>query len=371
MANLFDPITIGDVTLENRIVMGPLMRNRTPDAVPNALNVEYYRQRATAGLIISEATAITEQGQGYSHTPGIYNDACVEGWRQVTTAVHEAGGKIFCQLLHVGRISHKSLQPFGDPPVAPSAIQAKAKTFVIYPDGTSDFIETSMPRALKPFEISGIIDDFRRAASRAMDAGFDGVEIHAANGYLIDQFMRSGPNQRTDLYGGPLENRARFMFDIVGSISREIGPGRTAIRLSPVAPSNDIQGDKPQALFNYVASQLSAYDLAYVHVIEGATGGERNYVQGPVPFDYEQMRETYYRTDGTGAWMVNNGYDRQLAIDALEKERADLICFGRSFIANPDLVRRLRINAELNPVDQRTLFGGGAEGYVDYPVLGG
>ena len=371
MANLFDPITIGDVTLENRVVMAPLMRNRTPEAVPNALNVEYYRQRATAGLIISESTAITEQAQGYSHTPGIYNDACVEGWRQVTTAVHEVGGKIFCQLWHVGRISHKSLQPFGDPPVAPSAIQAKAKTYVVYPDGTGDFIETSMPRALKPFEISGIIEDYRQAAIRAMAAGFDGVEIHAANGYLIDQFLRTSSNQRTDLYGGPLENRARFMFDIVGTISREIGPGRTAIRLSPVAPSNDVQDENPQALFNYIASQLSAYDLAYIHVIEGATGADRDFQAGPRPFDYAELKDIYYRTDGTGAWMVNNGYDRQLAIDALEKEQADLICFGRPFVANPDLVRRLRINAPLNALDQRTLFGGGAEGYVDYPALGG
>ncbi|MAU21558.1 alkene reductase [Martelella mediterranea] len=371
MANLFDPITIGDVTIENRIIMAPLMRNRSPEAVPNELNVDYYRQRASAGLIISEATAITEQGQGYSNAPGLYSDAAVEGWRNVTKAVHEAGGKIFCQLMHVGRVSHKSLQPFGDPPVAPSALQARAKTFVVYSDATSDFIETSMPRALKPFEISGIIDDYRRAAARALEAGFDGVEIHAANGYLIDQFLRSGSNQRTDLYGGPIENRARFMFDVVGTISREIGPGRTAIRLSPVAPSNDVHDDNPQVLFNYLASQLSAYDLAYIHVIEGATGGDRNYSQGPRPFDYEEMRQTYYRTDGSGAWMLNNGYDRQLAIDALEKERADLISFGRAFIANPDLVRRLRINAQLNALDQRTLFGGDAKGYVDYPPLGG
>ncbi len=371
MANLFDPITIGDVTLENRIIMGPLMRNRSPDAVPNERNVEYYRQRATAGLIISEATAITEQGQGYSHAPGIYSDASVAGWQNVTKAVHESGGKIFCQLVHVGRVSHKSLQPFGDPPVAPSPIQARAKSFVVYSDGTSDFIETSMPRQLKPYEISGIIEDYRRAAARAMEAGFDGVEIHGANGYLVDQFLRSGSNQRTDLYGGPLENRARFMFDVVGAISREIGPGRTAIRLSPVAPSNDMFDERPQPLFNYLASQLSAYDLAYIHIVEGATGGDRAYQQGPEPFNYEEMRETYYRTDGSGAWMVNNGYDRQLAIDALEKERADLICFGRPFIANPDLVRRLRINAQLNALDQRTLFGGDEKGYTDYPVLGG
>nr|WP_272214223.1 alkene reductase [Marinicella sp. W31]MDC2878157.1 alkene reductase [Marinicella sp. W31] len=364
-------MTIGDVTLENRIIMAPLMRNRSPNNVPNELNVEYYRQRASAGLIISEATAITEQGQGYSNVPGIYTDEAVEGWQNVTRAVHEAGGKIFCQLQHVGRISHKSLQPFGDPPVAPSAIQAKAKSFVVYSDGTSDFIETSLPRHLKPFEISGIIEDYRRAAARTLEAGFDGVEIHAANGYLIDQFLRSSSNQRTDLYGGPLENRARFMFDIVGCISREIGPGRTAIRLSPVAPSNDVHDERPQALYNYIASQLSAYDLAYVHIVEGATGGDRTYQQGPEPFDYAEMRETYYRTDGSGAWMVNNGYDRPLAIEALEKERADLICFGRPFIANPDLVRRLRINAPLNALDQRTLFGGDAKGYTDYPVLGG
>ncbi|TCT44996.1 alkene reductase [Martelella mediterranea] len=371
MANLFDPITIGDVTLENRIVMAPLTRNRAPDATPGALNVEYYRQRASAGLIISEATAITAQAQGYSHVPGLYTDEAIAGWKQVTAAVHEAGGKIFCQLWHVGRISHKSLQPFGDPPVAPSALQAKAKTFVIYPDGTGDFVETSVPRALKPFEISGIIEDFRQAARNAMTAGFDGVEIHAANGYLIDQFLRSGTNQRTDLYGGPVENRARFMFDVVGAISREIGAGRTAIRLSPVTPANDIEDENPQLLFNYVASQLSAYDLAYVHIIEGATGGDRAFYQGERPFNYDEMRETYYRTEGTGAWMVNNGYDRTMAIDALEKERADLICFGRAYIANPDLVRRLRINAPLNTMDQKTLYGGGAEGYVDYPMLGG
>ncbi|TPW31759.1 alkene reductase [Martelella alba] len=371
MANLFDPITIGDVTLENRIVMAAMTRNRSPEAVPNELNVEYYRQRATAGLIISEATAITEQAQGFSDVPGLYTDEAIAGWRQVTSAVHEAGGRIFCQLWHVGRISHKSLQPFGDPPVAPSAIQAKAKTFVVYPDGTGDFVETSMPRALKPFEISEIISDYRKAARNAMAAGFDGVEVYGGNGYLIDQFLRSGSNQRTDLYGGPIENRARFLFDIVGAVSREIGSGRTAVLLSPVTPSNDVQDGDPQSLFNYIASQLSAYDLAYVHVIEGATGGERSFSQGGRPFDYDEMRQIYYRTDGTGAWMVNNGYDRNLAIDALEKEHADLIGFGRAFIANPDYVRRLRINASLNPLNQRTLYGGGAEGYIDYPFLGG
>lgn len=369
MANLFDPITIGEVTLDNRIVMAPLTRNRSPEAIPNGINVEYYRQRATAGLIITEATAITEQAQGYSNAPGLYTDEALEGWREVTSAVHAGGSKIFCQLWHVGRISHKSLQPFGDPPVAPSALQAKARTYVIYPDGTGDFVETSMPRALKPFEISGIIDDYRQAARRALSAGFDGVEIHAANGYLIDQFLRTSTNRRTDLYGGPVENRARFMFDVVGAVTREIGSGRTAIRLSPVSPSNDIADDDPQQLFNYVASQLSAYDLAYIHVVEGATGGDRNFTGNGTPFNYDAMREIYYRTEGTGAWMVNNGYDRTLAVDALEKERADLVSFGRAFIANPDLVRRLRINAPLNALDQRTLYGGGGEGYIDYPVM--
>lgn len=370
MNKLFEPAQIGDIAVRNRIVMAPLTRNRSPGAIPNDLNVEYYRQRATAGLIITEATAITHQGQGYADVPGLYKKEALDGWKRVTDAVHAGGGKIVVQMWHVGRISHTTLQPNGGKPVSSTNKVATAKTYLVNADGTGSFAETSEPRALETSEIPGIIEDYRKAARAASDAGFDGVEIHGANGYLLDQFLRDGVNDRTDRYGGSIENRARFTFEVVHAVTREIGAGRTAIRISPVTPSGESYDSDPQALFTYVVEGLARYDLAYVHVIEGQTGGKRDYTQGTnPPFDYKDLRQAYEKAGGHANWMVNNGYDRQMAIDAVESGRADLVAFGKPFIANPDLVERLQKNLPVNTPDQATFYGGGAKGYIDYPLL--
>jgi N-ethylmaleimide reductase len=272
------------------------------------------------------------------------------------------------QLWHVGRISHTSLQPDGGKPVAPSAIRAKSKTYLVQPDGSGTFAETSEPRALELGELSGIVAAYAKAAKAAIEeAGFDGVEIHAANGYLIDQFLRSGSNKRDDNYGGSIENRARFLFEVVEAVTDAVEPGRVGIRLSPVTPANDAADDRPQPLFDYVARGLGKLGLAYVHVIEGATGGARDFVQGDAPFDYDAFKAAYRSAGGAGAWLVNNGYDRQLAEEAVESGRADLVAFGKLFIANPDLVERFRSGKALNEPDKTTFYGGGAQGYVDYP----
>ena len=365
MTSLFHPTRAGDLHLANRIAMAPLTRNRSPRAVPTDLVATYYAQRASAGLIISEATAISQQGQGYADVPGLYAPEQIEGWKKVTAAVHAAGGKIVVQLWHVGRVSHTELQPGHGAPVAPSALQAKTKT-VLIKDGVPTFTETSMPRALALQEIPGIVADYRRAARAAIEAGFDGVEIHAANGYLIDQFLKTGANQRTDAYGGSIENRARLLLEVTRAITSDIGGGRTGIRLSPVTPANDIVDADPQPLFDYVVRQLGPLGLSYLHLIEGATGGPRE-VEGR-PFDYAALKAAYRAAGGQGAWMVNNAYTRELADTALA-QGADIVAFGRPFIANPDLVARLHANAPLNEVNRATLYGGGAEGYTDYPAL--
>jgi len=368
MPTLFDPITVGDIPLANRIVMAPLTRNRSPRAVPRPITATYYAQRASAGLLITEATAISHQGQGYADVPGLYSEEQLAGWRRVTDAVHAAGGKIVVQLWHVGRISHTSLQPEGGAPVAPSAIRANAKTYLAGPDG-GGFAPTSEPRALRLDELPGIVADYRRAARAAIDAGFDGVELHAANGYLIDQFLRSGSNHRDDAYGGSIENRARLLTEVLDAITAEIGAGRTGIRISPVTPANDASDPQPQPLFEYVARKLAGYGLAYVHVIEGATGGARDFRQGDTPFDYAALKAAYANAGGKGAWMVNNGYDQALAEAAVETGAADLVAFGKPFIANPDLVRRFRERAPLNTPDNTTFYGGTEKGYTDYPAL--
>ncbi|MFA7414525.1 MAG: alkene reductase [Rhizobium sp.] len=369
MTSLFDPITVGDMTLPNRIAMAPLTRNRSPGNVPNDLNVIYYRQRATAGLLISEGTAITQQGQGYAQVPGLYTPEALEGWKRVTGAVHQAGGHIAAQLWHVGRVSHTSLQPNGAKPVAPSAIQAKSKTYLIGEDGTGAFVETSEPRALELSEIPGIVQDYRRAARDAIDAGFDAVEIHAANGYLIDQFLRAGSNHRTDAYGGSIENRTRFALEVVDAIATEIGGPKTGIRISPVTPSNDVSDPDPQPLFNYLVEKLAAHNLAFIHVIEGATGGDRDFHEGSQPFDWAGMKSAYRDKGGKAAWISNNSYERAMAIETVASGRADMVSFGKQFIANPDLVRRLKEDAPLNTPNRSTFYGGGAEGYTDYPFL--
>jgi N-ethylmaleimide reductase len=355
-SKLFEPFKLGPITLPNRLVMAPLTRNRAVEGlVPSPLAVGYYGQRASAGLLITEASQVSQQGQGYQDTPGIYSKEQVAGWRKVTDRVHARGGRIFLQLWHVGRISHVSLQPTGGAPVAPSAVRARGKTFV---GGT--FVDISEPRALELSEIPGIIESFRRGAANALEAGFDGVEIHGANGYLLDQFAKNGANRRTDAYGGSIENRARLMLEVASVVTSEVGAERTGIRISPVTTSNDISDSNPQPLFDHITDRLNALNLAYIHVIEGATGGPRDIA----PFDYGSLRRRF-----RGAYVANNGYDFELANKALTANEADLIAFGKPFIANPDLVERLRLGAPLNTPDKATFYGGGAKGYTDYPSL--
>jgi N-ethylmaleimide reductase len=353
---LFDSFKLGKLTLPNRLAMAPLTRNRAlAGLVPSPLAVEYYGQRASAGLLISEATQVSQQGQGYQDTPGIYSKEQVAGWRKVTDHVHERGGRIFLQAWHVGRISHTSLQPNGGAPVAPSAIRANTKTFV-----NNAFTEVSEPRALELSEIPGIIDSYKRGAANAIEAGFDGVEVHGANGYLLDQFARDGTNKRTDAYGGSIENRAKLMLEVSQAIVGEIGAERTGIRISPVTPANDASDSNPQPLFDYIVDHLNAMKLVYIHVIEGATGGPRDIA----PFDYGSLRKRF-----KGAYIANNGYNFELANKVLAADAADLIAFGKPFIANPDLVERLKRGAPLNEPDKATFYGGGAKGYTDYPTL--
>jgi len=365
MTPLFEPTRAGQLALSNRVVMAPLTRNRAPEAVPTALMASYYQQRASAGLLISEATAISQQGQGYADVPGLYAPEQIAGWKRVTDAVHARGGKIVTQLWHVGRVSHTSLQPGGGAPVAPSAIRAHTKTVLIQ-DGVASFVETSEPRALDLAEIPGIVENYRKAALAAIEAGFDGVEIHAANGYLIDQFLKTGSNQRTDAYGGSIPNRARLLLEVAQAVSAAIGGGRTGIRLSPVTPANDVLDADPQPLFEHVVRQLAPLGLAYLHLIEGATGGARELADRP--FDYAALRASYRAAGGQGAWMVNNGYDLVLAQSALQSG-ADLVAFGKAYIANPDLVARLQQGGPFNEPDRSSFYGGGAKGYTDYPAL--
>jgi len=354
---LFEPYKLGPLTLPNRLVMAPLTRNRAvAGLVPNPLATEYYGQRASAGLLITEASQVSQQGQGYQDTPGIYSREQVAGWRKVTDRVHAREGRIFIQIWHVGRVSHTSLQPDNGAPVAPSAIRAKGKTFV-----GGIFTEISEPRALALEEIPGIIESFRRGTANALAAGFDGVEIHGANGYLLDQFAKDGTNKRTDAYGGSIENRARLMLEIANVVAAEAGPERTGIRISPVTPANDVSDSHPQPLFDYIVDHLNALKLVYIHVIEGATGGPRDIA----PFDYGSLRNRF-----KGAYIANNGYDFELANKVLAANAADLIAFGKPFIANPDLVERLKSGAPLNVPDKATFYGGGARGYTDYPALG-
>ncbi|UCJ14808.1 alkene reductase [Pseudomonas sp. MM211] len=354
---IFDPFTLGALTLNNRIVMAPLTRNRAGDGlVPTDLTATYYAQRASAGLIITEATQVSPQAQGYQNTPGLYTPEQIDAWRKVTDAVHAKGGRIFVQLWHVGRVSHVDLQPGGKAPVAPSAIRAETKTFV-----NNGFHDVSEPRALELEELPGIIEDFRQAAANAIAAGFDGVEVHGANGYLLEQFIKDGANQRTDRYGGSIENRARLLLEVTAAVVKEIGAQRTGVRISPVSPASGISCSQPQPQYDYIAEQLSALGVAYLHVVEGATGGPRD----NAPFDYDSLRSRFKQV-----YLANNGYDLDLATTRLAQSKADLIAFGRPFISNPDLVERLSTNAPLAQLDPTTLYGGGAKGYTDYPTLG-
>lgn len=356
---LHTPIQIGNLTLSSRLAMAPLTRNRAVGRVPNDLMVDYYRQRANpatgAALIITEASQISPMGQGYLDTPGIYSPEQIAAWRRVTDAVHAQGGRIVIQLWHVGRISHVSLLPEGEVPVSSTARAAVSKTYI-----ASGFADVSAPRALRTDELPGLVNDYRHAARCAIEAGFDGVEIHAANGYLLEQFLRDSINDRTDAYGGSIANRIRLLGEVMDAVVAEIGAARTAVRLSPVTPSNDAAPDSdPQALFNAVGDRLAPLGLMYVHVVEGQTGGARDIAA----FDYAELRRRI------GApWMVNNGYSAAMAEAAVAEGRADLVAFGRPFIANPDLGLRLRGGHPWNPLQGDKLYGGGAAGYTDYPT---
>lgn len=354
--NLFTPYTLGNLTLSNRVVLAPLTRNRAGQGfVPSEFAATYYSQRASAGLLISEASQISQQGQGYQDTPGIYTSAQIDGWRKVTDAVHAKGGRIFLQLWHVGRVSHVDLQANGAAPVAPSALRPATKVFV-----NNSFEDVSEPRALDISELPGIVNDFRQAAANAIAAGFDGVEIHGANGYLLDQFIKDGANVRTDAYGGSIENRARLLLEVTAAVVEEVGAERTGLRISPVSPANGVSSSAPQAQFDYLVDQLNALDIVYLHVVEGATGGPRDVA----PFDFDALRQRFKNT-----YIANNGYDLDLATSRLVEDKADLIAFGRPFIGNPDLVERLRTGSPLSAFNPATLYGGGATGYIDYPTL--
>jgi N-ethylmaleimide reductase len=350
---------MGSLTLANRIVMAPLTRSRAATGdVPTPLMSIYYTQRASAGLIISEASQISPQGKGYIQTPGIYSTEQIAGWKLVTDAVHAKGGKIVIQLWHVGRISHPALQEGGALPVAPSAVTPNGWVFT--GQGKEDMVT---PRALELAELPGIVANFKRAAQNAMAAGFDGVEIHAANGYLLDQFLRDKTNLRTDVYGGSIENRTRLLLDVTDAILEVWEKEHVGVRLSPLSTVNDIDDSNPEALFTHVVQQLARRDIGFLHVIEGMTGGPRTPGR-PTDFDLDKLRRLFPNT-----YIANNGYTREMAIEARASNKADLIAFGKDFISNPDLVERLRRNAPLNALDATTLYGGDAHGYTDYPFL--
>ena len=355
---LFQPTHIGDIEVTNRIVMAPLTRCRADEPsgdVPGSeMNVDYYRQRSSAGLIISEGTQVSPTGKGYMATPGIYSDTQVEGWKLITQAVHDAGSKIVAQIWHVGRITHPDLTG-GAHPVAPSAIQPKVAAYT-----SNGKVDAPVPHALSVAEIKDVVNQFRQGAANARRAGFDGVEIHGANGYLVDQFIRDVTNQRTDEYGGTIENRCRFALEVVDACVAEIGAGRVGIRLSPLTTFNDVSDSNPQAVFGHLVQELNKRGIAFIHFIEGETGGPRD-VSG---FDYAWARQAF-----KGTYIANNGYTREMAIDAIETGKADAIAFGRMFISNPDLVERLKHNAALNPANPSTFYTPGPVGYTDYPPL--
>jgi N-ethylmaleimide reductase len=353
--NLFSPYQLGNLELPNRIVMAPLTRNRAGEGnVPHQLNATYYVQRASAGLIIAEATQVTPQGQGYPHTPGIHSPEQVAGWRLVTDAVHQHGGRIFLQLWHVGRISHPDLQPNGALPVAPSAIAPKGEASTY--EGLKPFVT---PRALETSEIPEIVEQYRQGAANALAAGFDGVEIHSANGYLLDQFLRDGTNHRTDKYGGAIENRTRLLLEVTEAVISVWDANRVGVRLSPSGTFNDIRDSNPLETFGYVAQALNQFNLAYLHIFE-ATDADIRHGGTIVPTSH--LRERF-----TGTLIVNGGYTREKGDAVLAEKAADLVAFGLLFISNPDLPERLAVNAPLNQPDQATFYGGGEKGYTDYP----
>ncbi len=359
-ADLFTPLRLGAIELPNRIVMAPMTRSRAGEGnVPTPLTADYYAQRASAGLIITEATQVSATGQGYPATPGIHTDAQTLGWRRVAEAVHARGGRIMAQLWHVGRISHPVFQPGGALPVAPSAIAAAGQLFT--GEGMKPF---PTPRALDTDEIPGLVKGFADAAKRAVfDAGLDGVEIHGANGYLIDQFLRDRTNRRTDRYGGSVANRARFLLEIVEAVATAVGSGRVGVRLSPTGTFNDMADSDPLGLYSHVAEALNPFGLAFLHVIEGLPGSSMAPPAG-APHVAAELRRIH-----KGPFILNGGYDKARADAAIAGGAADAISFGELFIANPDLPERLRQGAALATPDRSTYYGGDARGYTDYPAL--
>jgi N-ethylmaleimide reductase len=349
-SKLFAPFELGPQQLANRVVMAPMSRNRADAAeAAHALTATYYAQRASAGLIVTEASPISPQGRSSRQAPGIHSEAQIAGWRLVTEAVHAQGGRIFLQLWHAGRISHPSVQPGGALPVAASAVRPAGT--LATPAGPVEFVT---PRALAIGEIADLAAQFAQAARNADAAGFDGVEVHAANGYLIDQFLRDGANRRGDAYGGSAARRARFLFEVLHAVAALRGAGRVGVRLSPVNPYNSMQDSDPQRTFNELAEGLSELDLAYLHVDESPGA----------PFDWHAFRARY-----RGVYIANGGYDRERAVAALENGHADLVSFGVLYLANPDLVARLRDGGPFNAPDRATFYGGGERGYTDYPSL--
>ncbi|NJM68869.1 MAG: alkene reductase [Scytonema sp. RU_4_4] len=355
--NLLSPYKLGHLELPNRIVMAPLTRNRAGEGnVPHQLNAIYYAQRASAGLIITEATQVSPQGQGYPYTPGIHSSEQVEGWKLVTDAVHAQGGRIFLQLWHVGRISHPDFQPNGELPLAPSAIAPKGEAPTY--EGMKPYVT---PRALETSEIPEIIEQYRKGAENALAAGFDGVEIHSANGYLLDQFLRDGTNQRTDKYGGSVENRARLLLEVTEAVVGVWGAKRVGVRLSPSGTFNDMQDSNPLVTFGYAAQALNQFDLAYLHIFEAI---EADIQHGATVVPTSHIRERYH-----GTLMVNGEYTPEKGNAVLAKGEAELVSFGTLFISNPDLPRRIALNAPLTEADSTTFYGGGEKGYTDYPQL--
>lgn len=358
--SLFSPLNLGRYTLSHRLIMAPLTRMRAATGnVPNDLAPEYYGQRTTpGGLIITEATQVSPYGQGYPSTPGIHSDEQVEGWKKVTEAVHAKGGLIFLQLWHVGRASHSSFQPNGVLPVAPSAIAITGQESLT-PNWQSVPYET--PRALELNEIPDIIEAYRHGACKAMVAGFDGVEIHGANGYLLEQFLHSRSNHRTDSYGGSVENRARLLLEVTEAVSEIWGADRVGVRLSPFGTYNDVGDADPIGLYGYVLSCLDRLNIAYVSLIEARTGDS---MEISAPRDVDQLRPFWPRP-----LILAGGFTGESAEEAIRSNRADAVAFGRQFIANPDLPARIKLGAPLNRYDRSTFYGGGAAGYIDYPVL--
>jgi N-ethylmaleimide reductase len=358
--DLFTPIQMGTITLPNRIVMAPMTRLRATNAIPTSLMVEYYAQRASAGLIVTECTMISPLSNGYLNCPGIYSDEQIAGWQKVTEAVHQKGGKIFLQLWHSGRISHPSLLN-GELPIAPSAIAAIGTLH-----NAAGKVELDTPRALTTEEIPQIVEQFRQGAKNALQAGFDGVELHGAFGYLIDQFLQDGSNQRTDRYGGSIENRARFLLEVVEAVCEVYGSDRVGIKLSPSNTFYGIHDSNPVAIFGYAIAQLDRFKLAYIHLMEPSEDDLKNGVK--IDSVLSTFRPLY-----SGSIVTNGGYDKAKGNRSIEDNAADLVSFGKPFIANPDLVERLAIDAPLNNLDFGTIYSKSAEnldrGYTDYPFL--